>query len=275
MRVALLGLGLIGGSIARALREDPAGAGPFGGESLEIAAWTPSQIGPRTALAAGSIDFVGRSIAEAVDGAAIVILSAPPIAMAELLDELVVCRRSGRLTDAAVVTDVGSTKRWIMAEASKRGLRFVGGHPMAGSHETGFSAADPNLFLGRPWVVVPGDRSGAGQALVEQLATACGARPVTMDAELHDTATAGISHLPLLLAAALTGSVALDEFKREHTLEYQRLVDSGELEQYLVDAPSPQFTQGARILGIVLILCGLTLLALVVTGFLGDAFSGH
>jgi len=209
MRVALLGLGLIGGSIARALREDPAGAGPFGGESLEIAAWTPSQIGPRTALAAGSIDFVGRSIAEAVDGAAVVILSAPPIAMAELLDELVVCRRSGRLTDAAVVTDVGSTKRWIMAEASKRGLRFVGGHPMAGSHETGFSAADPNLFLGRPWVVVPGDRSGAGQALVEQLATACGARPVTMDAELHDTATAGISHLPLLLAAALTGSVAL------------------------------------------------------------------
>ena len=72
-----------------------------------------------------------------------------------------------------------------------------------------------------------------------------------------------------------TGAVALDEFKREHTLEYQRLVDSGELEQYLVDAPSPQFTQGARILGIVLILCGLTLLALVVTGFLGDAFGGH
>ena len=58
-----------------------------------------------------------------------------------------------------------------------------------------------------------------------------------------------------------TGAVALDEFKREHTLEYQRLVDSGELEQYLVDAPSPQFTQGARLLGIVLILCGLALLA--------------
>ena len=80
---------------------------------------------------------------------------------------------------------------------------------MAGSHETGFAAADPNLFLGRPWVVVPGDRSGAGQALVEQLATSCGARPVTMDAELHDTATAGISHLPLVVAAALVGSVAL------------------------------------------------------------------
>lgn len=211
MRVALLGLGLIGGSIARALREDPAGVGPLGGAPVEIAAWTPSQTGPRTALAAGSIDVVGRSIAEAVDGAALVILSAPPIAMAELLDELVVCRRSGRLTDAAVVTDVGSTKRWIMAEAAKRGLRFVGGHPMAGSHESGFAAADPNLFLGRPWVVVPGERSGAGQALVEQLATACGARPVTMDAELHDTATAGISHLPLLVAAALVGAVALGE----------------------------------------------------------------
>lgn len=72
-----------------------------------------------------------------------------------------------------------------------------------------------------------------------------------------------------------TGAVALEEFKREHTLEYQRLVESGELQKYLVDAPSKKFTLGARILGITLIVCGLTLLVFVITGFLGDALGGH
>ena len=113
MKVALLGLGLIGGSIARALREDPASVGPLDESGLEIVAWTPTQAGPREALAAGVIDSVGRSIAETVDGAALVILCAPPIAMTEILDELVICRRSGRLADGAVVTDVASTKVWI------------------------------------------------------------------------------------------------------------------------------------------------------------------
>ena len=142
MKVALLGLGLIGGSIARALREDPASVGPLDESGLEIAAWTPTQTGPREALAAGVIDTVGRSIAETVDGAALVILCAPPIAMTAILDELVICRRSGRLADGAVVTDVASTKVWIAREAAARNIRFCGGHPMAGSHETGFAAAD-------------------------------------------------------------------------------------------------------------------------------------
>ena len=211
MKVALLGLGLIGGSIARALREDPASVGPLDESGLEIAAWTPSQTGPREALAAGVIDTVGRSIAETVDGAALVILCAPPIAMTAILDELVICRRSGRLADGAVVTDVASTKVWIAREAAARNIRFCGGHPMAGSHETGFAAADANLFLGRPWVVVPGANGGGAAALVERLATSCGARPVILEAELHDAATAAVSHLPLLLAAALVEAVALGD----------------------------------------------------------------
>ena len=139
-------------------------------------------------------------------------VTAPPIAMAELLDELVVCRRSGRLTESAVVTDVGSTKRWIMAEAAKRSLRFCGGHPMAGSTETGFAASDGRLFMGRPWVVVPNHHgASSAAALVERLASSCGARPVTMDADLHDAATAAVSHLPLLVAAALVSAVSQGE----------------------------------------------------------------
>ena len=212
MRIAILGLGLIGGSIAKALREDPSGVGPLDPTGVEIAAWTPSSVGPRAALEAGAVDHVARTIAEAVDGAALIVICAPPIAATSILDELVICRRSGRLAEGAVITDVLSTKRWIMAEAAKRTLRFCGGHPMAGKHETGFAAADSSLFIGRPWVVVP-DHQGASSAaaLVERLASSCGAKPIMMDADLHDAATAAVSHLPLLLSAALVSAVSQGE----------------------------------------------------------------
>ena len=72
-----------------------------------------------------------------------------------------------------------------------------------------------------------------------------------------------------------TGTVPLEEFRREHTLEYNRLVETGQLEKYLVDAPSRPMTLGSRILGITLIICGLTLLVLVLIGFFGSAFGGH
>jgi prephenate dehydrogenase len=171
VRLALLGLGLIGGSIARSLREDPAGAGPFDQGGVEIAAWTPSSLGPRAAHEAGVVDQVARTVAEAVDGAALIVICAPPVAATGILDELVICRRSGRLAEGAVITDVLSTKRWIMAEAAKRSLRFCGGHPMAGSTETGFAASDGRLFMGRPWVVVPNHHgASSAAALVERLA---------------------------------------------------------------------------------------------------------
>lgn len=212
MRIALLGLGLIGGSIAKALREDPSGAGPLDPTGVEISAWTPSAAGPRAALEAGAVDHVARTIAEAVDGASLIVICVPPVAASDILDELVVCRRSGRLAEGAVITDVLSTKRWIMAEAAKRTLRFCGGHPMAGRHESGFGAADASLFIGRPWVVVP-DHGGTSSAaaLVERLAASCGARPIMMDADLHDAATASVSHLPLLLSAALVSAVTQGE----------------------------------------------------------------
>ena len=72
-----------------------------------------------------------------------------------------------------------------------------------------------------------------------------------------------------------TGAVALEEFKREHALEYKRLVDSGQLEKYLVDAPSKPMTIGSRIVGIILIMCGLSLLVMVMAGFLGGLGVTH
>ncbi|MBF6604196.1 MAG: prephenate dehydrogenase/arogenate dehydrogenase family protein [Chloroflexi bacterium] len=204
MRVALLGLGLIGGSIARALRrpdDDPARR-PW------ISAWTPDGRGPRAALAAGAVDVAAGSIGEAVDGASLVILAAPPLACLDLID------RSGeqdvrdRFATDVLLTDVASTKAAIVARAVRLDLPFVGGHPMAGRETSGFGSADDLLFRGRPWVVVPTATSPAGGVdRIAALARACGAAPVVMDAADHDAAVAGISHLPLIVAAALAGAV--------------------------------------------------------------------
>ncbi len=102
------------------------------------------------------------------------------------------------------MTDVASTKGRITARAIEGRLRFVGGHPMAGRETSGFGAATADLFVGRPWVVVPGDpMDTAAIERVETFVRATGARPVRMDAAAHDAAVAAISHLPLLAAAAL------------------------------------------------------------------------
>lgn len=193
MRIAFLGLGLIGGSIARALRTaDP---------TSRIVAWTPGGRGPRAALEAGAIDEAASSVAEAIRGADLVVLAAPPLDCLRLLGELP--------ASEATITDVASTKASIVEQADRLGLRFVGGHPMAGRETTGFEAASADLFIERPWVVVPGRRAGLEDvARVEWLARAVGARPIHMDGPAHDAAVAGISHLPLVLAAALVEAVA-------------------------------------------------------------------
>jgi prephenate dehydrogenase len=200
MRVALLGFGLIGGSIARALRRD---AGQW-----TLAAWSPSGVGPQRGLDDGVLDMAGSSPADAIDGADLVVLAGPPLACLAEIDEL-----AGPLAEAlgpdTVVTDVASTKEAIGRRGDAAGLRFVGGHPMAGREVSGYEAAAGDLFDGRPWVIVPGANARSGdRERVEALATACGARPTEMTAREHDAAVAAISHLPLIVAAALVEAVA-------------------------------------------------------------------
>jgi prephenate dehydrogenase len=202
MRIALLGLGLIGGSIARAVR-----AGGVGSMPVErIVAWSPTAAGPREAVEAGIVDGAVAGIAEAVDGADLIVLAAPPIACLDLV--WLVGELRDRLAPDVVVTDVASTKSRIVTAAVEAGLPFVGGHPMVGSEATGFGASSADLFRGRPWVVVPAATSPAGGAeRVEALALACGARPMRLDAATHDRVVAAISHVPLVLAAALVEAV--------------------------------------------------------------------
>jgi prephenate dehydrogenase len=202
MRVAFLGLGLIGGSVARALR------GAASMADAELVAWTPAGRGPREAVDAGAIDAAAGWPEAAIEGAALVVLAGPPLACVDMLASLGGAWR-GALAPGVTVTDVASTKAVVTAAAAAAGVPFVGGHPMAGKERTGFAAGDAGLFAGRPWVVT--EAVGAGDpAAVRGLAEACGASPVEMDAARHDRLVAAISHLPLLgsvlLAETVTGS---------------------------------------------------------------------
>jgi prephenate dehydrogenase len=200
MRVGLVGFGLIGGSIARALR--------VSGGDWSVAAWSPSGRGPGRALADGAIKAAASSVEDVVVDADLVVLAAPPLACLELLDRLGGSLRD-RLASDAVVTDVASTKGQLIDRAVAAGLRFVGGHPMAGRERSGWEASSADLFVGRPWVVVPADPTDpAARERVESLARACRAEPLLMTAAEHDTAVAAISHLPLVVAAALVEAVA-------------------------------------------------------------------
>ena len=148
MRVALLGLGLIGGSIARALAADRES-----GATHRVTAWTPSGEGPRRALAAGVIDSRADDPAAAIAGADLVVLACPPLACVDLLRRLGSDLRAS-LEPGATVTDVASTKGVLAATARAAGVPYVGGHPMAGRETSGFEAADAGLFRDRPWVIV-------------------------------------------------------------------------------------------------------------------------
>lgn len=215
MHLALLGLGLIGGSIARALRARSA---------WSIAAWTPTGRGPAEAVRAAAIERAAGSLDEAVDGADLVVIAAPPLEGIQLVRRLGVPARDWT---GATVTDVVSTKWAITEAAAAVELPFVGGHPMAGRETFGFSASTPDLFVGRPWVITE-PVGGGDPTVVEALARACGAVPVRVGAADHDRAVAAISHLPLVASVALVEAAlaAAEDENADPELE-RRLAASG------------------------------------------------
>jgi prephenate dehydrogenase len=222
MRIAFLGLGLIGGSIARALR---VGGGAW--SKAELVAWTPSNRGPSEALLAGVIDRAATSVPRAIRGADLVILAAPPSETIMLLEDLVGPWRAS-LSPEAVVTDVASTKVAIVARAAGLELRFVGGHPMAGREASGFGASAADLFVDRPWAVVsPVGAEPKDVERIEELARACGARPLRMAAADHDAATAAVSHVPLIVAAALVEALPPIESEPHAAARAAELAASG------------------------------------------------
>jgi len=201
MRLAILGLGLIGGSVARSLAERAPGG------AWRITAWNRSPGSPQRALREGVIDDWAGDPRSAIRDADLVLLAATPFANLELAG-LVGPALAG---SGATLTDVSSVQGPIAAAAARvPGLRFVGGHPMAGREVRGYGAAEAGLFAGRPWVVLPAPAATQEDVeRVEALARACGAVPRRMEPAEHDRLVAAISHLPLLVSAVLGETVAL------------------------------------------------------------------
>jgi len=194
-RVAIAGIGLIGGSIALAIRDRWPSAHIVGID-------TPSVL--THARTSGALDGGLPSIA-ALDAADLVVLAAPVRQNARLLTQL-----PERVAHEALLTDVGGTKRDIVGAARRLppGARFIGGHPIGGAERGGFGFARRDLFENRPWILtpVPGTDAGALSAL-RSFVTALGARPVVMEPEEHDRVMAFVSHLPQLAASALMDTV--------------------------------------------------------------------
>jgi prephenate dehydrogenase len=195
--VAVAGLGLVGGSLARALTA--AGYRVVGVDRDNVR---------RAARRAGAVAATASTVERAA-GADVFVLAAPPSVNRKLLVRLARVSRPG-----LVITDVGSVKGPIVRDAAGLGLRsFVGGHAMAGSERRGFGASTADLFRGAAWWLVPAPDVRATRA-VRALVRAVGARPQTIDAAAHDRVVAFLSHVPQVASWALLEAACADPVAR-------------------------------------------------------------
>ena len=199
-RVAVIGVGLIGGSFALALRR--------AGFAGQVVGFDRDRSALARAAALQVIDEVADSVSEAARGADLVIVAVPVKAVGPVLHDV------GLTLDAnAIVTDVGSTKAEVIETAREelrdRFPRFVPGHPIAGREQSGVDAASADLFKGARVVLTPVPQTQA--SAVELVRTAwehAGARVSTLAPEDHDRVFAAVSHLPHLLSFALVSEIA-------------------------------------------------------------------
>jgi prephenate dehydrogenase len=189
LRIAIVGVGLIGGSIALAARERWPNVRVSGIDRPAVLAH---------AIGSGAIDRGATSVAAAGD-VDLVVLAAPVGENVRLLSEF------SAYFGTTLVTDVGGTKRDIVAAARQaNGVRFVGGHPLGGAERGGFGFARPDLFRGRAWIFTPADDTPPEHLeRLNRFVQAFGARPAILTPEDHDRLMAFLSHLPQLATSAL------------------------------------------------------------------------
>jgi len=199
-RLAVIGVGLLGGSVAKAARVH--------GLAREIVGIGRDVLRLEPARADGTLDRVTTDLIAGVSDADFVVLAVPVRTIEGLLQAI-----WRTLPDGAVITDVGSTKAGIVRAAEDlavtRPLAFVGGHPMAGSEQSGYGPARADLFQGAIVVLTPTDATEpAALKAVTEFWEALGARVSVLDPDSHDRAMAAVSHLPHLVAYALMDGVA-------------------------------------------------------------------
>lgn len=201
-RLAILGTGLIGGSIGLAARR----------ASIEVVGYDADPASMQQALERGAATAVASTPEEAVAGADLVVLATPVDQIPDLCSRL-----AAAVPQDAVVTDVGSAKELVVERGVETfGPRFVGGHPMAGSERHGITAATAELFEDAWWILTPTpEMSLAAYSMVSDLVFAVGARPIALAPDVHDALVARVSHVPQLAASAIVEVAAAAGNKEE------------------------------------------------------------
>jgi prephenate dehydrogenase len=194
MRVALLGTGLIGGSIGLALRRLP--------DVDDVIAFDADPAVAQRAVQRGAATATADTPEQAVSGAEFIFIATPVRTIPELAK-----RASTQVKAGAVITDVGSTKSRVVLEVEKslpHGSTFIGGHPMAGTENDGIDAAEARLFEGSWWILTPTERvEASAYRSLHVLLGRLGAQVMALDPARHDELMAVISHLPHLTATTL------------------------------------------------------------------------
>jgi prephenate dehydrogenase len=217
--VAIVGLGLMGSSLALALKE----ARP----DLVVVG---SDRDPSTVLKAVERGIVVSASADlaVLEMAEIVVLAVPILALREVFAKL------GTKVAGKVVTDMASTKVTVLEWASSSGIDLVGGHPMCGKETAGIDAADPSIFKGAPWILTKDD------PVVTRLVESVGAHPLVMAAETHDRLVAGVSHAAFMLSVGYVLSLSA----RSDWPEASRLAASGFRDMSRLAAGDPSLYAG-------------------------------
>lgn len=225
-KIAVLGLGLIGGSLALALHQ--------AGIAKQISGYDANPDVTRRAKEREAITNMHTSVEEAVQQADLVVLATPILAMPELFERIAPALKPG-----ALVTDTASTKAKILTWAKTllpAHVVFVGGHPMAGREHSGIEAAEEGLFEGCAYCLTPTTQTPSeAVARLSEVVIRLGAHPLVLDAERHDRLVAGISHLPFVLSSALVQVLSAGEDWSEMT----RLAAGGFRDMSRLAAGSP------------------------------------
>ncbi len=196
MRIAIIGLGLIGGSIGLALKKN-------NWREAQVIGYVRRQEIGQIALNIGAVDRFELSVDKAVRDTDIVIISTPVLTIKDIFTQI-----APNLRSDCTVTDTASTKFQVMnwaKESLPPQVNFIGGHPMAGKETFGIQAAHADLFKDRVYCLVQNSQATpTATQVVTDMVESIGAIPFFINAQEHDKLVAGISHLPLLLSAALT-----------------------------------------------------------------------
>src|SRR5579863_1315123 len=210
-QITIIGTGLIGGSLALALKKKK-----FSGRIVGC----DREATLEKARMSGAIDAGSANPGDAVHGSQLVVLATPVLAIVDLIDRL-----GPSLSAKALLTDVGSTKAMVVEQATKVfgknvGKRFLAGHPMAGKELSGVDYADPDLFQNAVWFLTPLPGQNLNEGLFAEFAgwiDQIGARIAMLPADEHDRLCAWISHVPQMISTALAAAL-VEEFGEEAPL---------------------------------------------------------